>query len=313
MVTYVGNGAYCYANCITMLLASIGEKISPSQIEVLTGVGFGAVWEESEKVAWFNGKLTPDEGVDNALKLLGLTVVENSIRADGSNAIEVLKEEIWNGPVIVGPLDMGMLTYNPNHANLLGCDHYVLAYAIDEQFLYLHDPAGFPHVTLPIHLLSEAWRAEHVQWKRKPYQMWARPSRINSPSEDELAGQALSYFKSLYVSTIEWAAQYHKTVNSGAIRTFSLAVGNHDFTHGGVGNMKYFLFQLGARRAMDAAEFLKKHDPPLAKMKAEQARIFGTCHSHAVREDWSALSEALKNLAILEDQIIGKLLSRSYS
>lgn len=311
MDTYVGNGAYCYANSTAMLLASIGERVSPSYIEALTGVGFGAVWDEAEKVAWFNGKLTPDEGIDHALKLLGFTAAGNSPSADERTSIELLKEEIWKGPVILGPLDMGMLTYHPNHLHLSGCDHYIVAYAMDEQYLYLHDPAGFPHVRLPIQSLSEAWKAEKVRWKcSKPYQMWARPERINSPSEYETAQNAVNYYKTLYVETIEWAAQNNKTVNAEAIRTFSHFVGQKDVTPGGVGNMKYFLFQLGARRAMDTADFLKNYEPALTKIKAQQAQIFGACHTLAVQEDWSSLSKALSGLAILEEQMIEKLLTK---
>ena len=37
-----GKAEYCYANCAGMLLASIGEGISPATIEVLTAVGIGA-------------------------------------------------------------------------------------------------------------------------------------------------------------------------------------------------------------------------------------------------------------------------------
>lgn len=310
MDTYIGNGAYCYANSTAMLLASIGERVSPSFIEVLTGVGFGAVWDEAEKVAWFNGKLTPDEGINNALKLLGFTTAGNTPLADGSTSIEVLKEEIRKGPVILGPLDMGMLTYHPNHPHLSGCDHYIVAYAMDEQYLYLHDPAGFPHVRLPIHSLSEAWKAEQVRWKSKSYQMWARPERTNSPSEYETAHNALNYFKTLYVETIEWAAQNNETVNAEAIRIFSHFIGKKDFTTGGVGNMKYFLFQLGARRAMDTAEFLKNYEPDLSNLKAQQAQAFGACHTLAVQEDWSSLSKALTGLAILEEQMIEKLLTK---
>jgi hypothetical protein len=33
MFTYIGNGAYCYANSTSMLLETIGEKISPETIE----------------------------------------------------------------------------------------------------------------------------------------------------------------------------------------------------------------------------------------------------------------------------------------
>lgn len=42
MIAYHGNGAYCYANSASMLLATIGEDIRPSLIEILTGFSLGA-------------------------------------------------------------------------------------------------------------------------------------------------------------------------------------------------------------------------------------------------------------------------------
>lgn len=45
MSVYYGNGAYCYANSASMLLSTIGEEISPSLIEVLTGFSLGAAIE----------------------------------------------------------------------------------------------------------------------------------------------------------------------------------------------------------------------------------------------------------------------------
>ena len=54
-----------------------------------------------------------------------------------------LETFLSNGPVVLGPLDMGHLIYNPNHTILYGVDHFVTVYALDSQYLYLHDPAGF--------------------------------------------------------------------------------------------------------------------------------------------------------------------------
>src|SRR5207247_9301948 len=41
-IPFYGNGPYCYSNATSMLLAGIGEKIPPSEIEVYTAVGLGA-------------------------------------------------------------------------------------------------------------------------------------------------------------------------------------------------------------------------------------------------------------------------------
>ena len=67
---YIGNGAYCYANSTSMLLASIGENISPSKIEVLSAVGLGAFLLKNTNLLFFGWEV-PDNGIDNALKILG--------------------------------------------------------------------------------------------------------------------------------------------------------------------------------------------------------------------------------------------------
>lgn len=45
MFMYIGNGHYCYSNSTVMFLSSIGENVSPQLVEVLTGVGLGAMIE----------------------------------------------------------------------------------------------------------------------------------------------------------------------------------------------------------------------------------------------------------------------------
>ena len=72
LVPYHGNGPYCYSNATSMLLASIGEKIPPSEIEVYTGVGLGEFWLAKEKLLFFSSIANPpDKGITRALSLLG--------------------------------------------------------------------------------------------------------------------------------------------------------------------------------------------------------------------------------------------------
>jgi len=42
---YLGKIEYCYSNSTAMLLRSIGERIDPSLIEVMTGMGISEVDE----------------------------------------------------------------------------------------------------------------------------------------------------------------------------------------------------------------------------------------------------------------------------
>jgi hypothetical protein len=73
-----------------------------------------------------------------------------------------LREAVQQGPVLIGPLSMGYLTYNPNHPYLLGADHYVMVLSMDEDQVQVqvHDPKGYPSAALPVEYLLKAWRAD---------------------------------------------------------------------------------------------------------------------------------------------------------
>jgi|GEM_PF-7018153 len=76
---YIGNGAYCYSNSTSMLLASIGEDISPSLIEVVGGVGLGAYYLPETNIAFFsNFSGLPDQAISKALEILGFEFTEKA-------------------------------------------------------------------------------------------------------------------------------------------------------------------------------------------------------------------------------------------
>src|SRR5215510_7581102 len=101
MTTYVGNAAYCYANTTAMLLASIGESVSPSLIEVLTGVGLGAWWDRSSRLAFFDS-VAPDVGVSRALDLLGFDCLEQAGDEGDPPPLDELRRALAAGPVALG-------------------------------------------------------------------------------------------------------------------------------------------------------------------------------------------------------------------
>ncbi len=79
MTRYIGNGPYCYANSTAMLLATAGDRVDPSLIEVLTGVGLGAFWlDDSKRLISSNPATPPDVGISHALTLLGFEFIEQA-------------------------------------------------------------------------------------------------------------------------------------------------------------------------------------------------------------------------------------------
>ncbi len=179
-----------------MLISSLGEEIPPSRIEPLTGVGLGAFWLPREKLLFFsNISNPPDLGISTALRILGFDFDERSLEKPGKPPYDELKQVLARSPAILGPLDMGYLTHNPNHKYQKGADHFVLAQKIEKDQIYIHDPEGFPNVQLPLKQMELAWRAEKIPYRRGHYRYWANPRRVKSPEDDSIYGEALESFK----------------------------------------------------------------------------------------------------------------------
>jgi len=141
MTSYTGSGPYCFANSLSMLL----DGPSPSVVEVLTGSPFGFELIAGELPLFDPYGWTPELGVDAAVGALGWTCR----RSEGDDAEARLVEAVAAGPVLAGPLDMGLLLYQPGTpADDMG-DHYVVVLGIEDGVVRLHDPHGHPHATLP--------------------------------------------------------------------------------------------------------------------------------------------------------------------
>ena len=97
MIEYVGNAPYCYANSAAMLLKSIDENIPPGKIEVLTGVGLGAIWQDDGLFWLSNPYSPPDIGLSAALGILGFQFVEGSIEAPDPCPLEELEKLLQIG------------------------------------------------------------------------------------------------------------------------------------------------------------------------------------------------------------------------
>jgi len=311
MIPYIGNAAYCYANATAMLLATIGENISPSRIEVLTGVGLCTFWLEDDKLIFFNNLVTlPDAGISKALEILGFDYTEKSSHEAEPALFEELRVALAQSPAILGPLDMGYLRYIPFHRELVGEDHFVLAYGMDEQEVHLHDPEGYPHVSLPLEQLALAWKAERISYRRGFYRYWTSPKRIHHPTEEELYDEALQCYKSIYHETDEVAVRKNRIIGRDAILACADHVRSGKISPPEVGHMVYFAFKLGAKRALDFATLFDFRDTDLAALKRRQAELFGRCHTLAAAKNWSSLADTLQQLADVEEEFRVTLLAR---
>ncbi len=315
MIPYIGSGDYCYANATAMLLAASSEQVAPSRIEALCGVGLGAFWIDGADLVFFNSLSTPpDKGISQALDLLGLGFAEKWSNEATPPPLAALRADLLQGAAILGPLDVGFLRYDPLHSEFAGVDHYVLAYAMNDREVYLHDPAGFPHVFLLLEDLEPAWKAERIDYRRGHYRYWTGLHRLEMPTDEEIFNHALEAFRTGYRRSEAIAANepWAKTWAIG--RNAILKCADH-VRHGNVApplkaHLVGFMFKLSARRALDFASFFEGRAPDLAASKADQAELFGTSHTLAIRESWALLADTLQELAEVEEEFRSTLLNQ---
>jgi len=316
MIPYIGSGDYCYANATAMLLAASGENVAPSRIEVLCSVGLGAFWIDGADLIFFSSLATsPDRGISQSLELLGFNYAEKWSQETTPPPFESLRADLAHSPAILGPLDMGYLRYDPSHSHFDGVDHFVLVYNMDDQEIHLHDPAGFPHVTLSLKDMELAWKAERIDYRRGSYRYWTALQRREQPTEEDIYNRALQSFKAGY-QTSEHIATYETWAKNWAIGREAIFRCANQVRQGNVApqlkaHLADFMLKLSARRALDFASFFNPRAPTLAALKCKQAELFGKSHTLAVRESWASLADTLQGLADIEEEFRTALLNQS--
>jgi len=310
LIPFRGNGPYCYSNTVSMLLSTIGEQVSPQEMEAYTGVGLGAFWLPKEKLLFFSSfSNPPDLGITRALRLLGFSFEENVTSDPGKPPLEQLRSDLASSAAVLGPLDMGYLTHNPLYKRMMGADHFVLAYRFEKDGVLIHDPEGFPSVLLPFRQLELAWRADRIPYRRGQYRYWTRPRRERRPSQDELYESNLKSFKEVYTEAENLAGRHDIAIDAKAINTLQKHVEKGKVSPAERGFMVYFSFKLGARRALDFASLLGSKHPELAGLKEKQAELFGALQSLAVQRKWAKVADSLEQLAQVETEFRDALFS----
>lgn len=293
-----------------MLLNTIGEQVSPQEMEAYTGVGLGAFWLPKEKLLFFSSiSNPPDLGITRALQLLGFNFEERAISDPGKPPFEQLRSDLAGGAAVLGPLDMGYLTHNPLHKRMTGADHFVLAYRFEKDGLLIHDPEGFPSVLLPFRQLELAWRADSIAYRRGYYRYWTRPRRVRSPSRDELYSSTLKSFKETYSEAASLGSKHDLPIDAKAITTLQQHVQKDKVSPAERGFMVHFSFKLGARRALDFASFFGSRHPELAGLKEKQSELFGALQMLAVERKWTRVTDSLEKLAQVETEFRDALFS----
>ena len=292
MQMYFGDVSLCYSYSLAMALDSYGYDFKAEFLEAIMVMGNGAsIVKEDERhpLVFFDNGM-PDLSISHSLKILGFDYEDFYLKNGAEVDLEEIKRKLEtflsNGPVVLGPLDMGHLTYNPNHTILYGVDHFVTVYGIDDQYLYLHDPAGFACMKVTFKDILEAWKAEAIDYKRGAYSMWGNLKRLKTPSQTETYQETAKIIKSRYLNG-----------QNGVLKCYAKAVAESGLNTEQKQLHQYFSFKLAAVRSLYLSKFLKDHDPEGARLKEELASLFGQAHLSCLKEDYQELSNFLYQIA----------------
>jgi hypothetical protein len=280
-----------------MILNRKGHPKPIPYIDCLTTLPFGPFIYFS-KTGFAVMGVNPERGLDFALPLLGYQCTltfGNSSR----EAVEGLKENLRKDWVLLGPVDMGYLTYDPFCRRKKGADHYVVAVDFDDDFIRINDPEGFVEVPIPWKDFAKSWEAKAIPYKKGPY-----TQRLLGEKTRSLPGKVV--FRSVLqkvVSTIE-NRELPDGALSGedAIRRFA-----DDLLQKGISIFALtFTLPVSNQRCYDSAMFLMQEPftnnalKKAARTRVEQARLFGKCRLLAAKRDRQGTLQTLNQIADLD-------------
>lgn len=302
-VPYVGNGPYCYSNSLAMLL---GER-SPSTavIEVATGGPFGMQLIGGQTVFFDAYGWDPDLGFGRALTALGW---RSDVSKGGSaeEALDRLRAAAADGPVWLGPLEMGHLRHHPEMTGPIGADHFVVVLDVNDERVLMHDPHGYPYAEVPVAEFLTAWRAETLSYG-DPYTMRTGFEQVAEVSDADAIRSILPAARDHLAMVADQKMPPGSLGNADAAHRVAELVeaGAED---GLRDHFIYFAVRVGARRLDDTATCLDRAGHPAgAAIAAEQARLVGSMQRPLVDRNFPKAAAALRELAPTYERLLAAL------
>ncbi len=291
VTAYLGSGPYCYSNTLCTV---VDEGWQPGLVETLTGSPFG--FQMVGPLPLFDpAGWDPDTGLDQALSLLGWESDRETF-SNGEDALGRLVELCGDGPVFVGPLELGLLLHQPGADRPLGADHFVAVLEVGPDGVTMHDPQGHPYAWLPREAFLAAWGSDTIGYGSGRFPLRTRFRRVAERTDQEA-------LRDLIPVAHRWARGGDGS--AAALRALADAA-EHGLGSPALPVLQNFSLRLGARRRVDAATALAGW-PEVADVLDRQARTLGRAQLAAVRYDGTALAGAFRCAADLHEELVDRL------
>jgi hypothetical protein len=295
--------SYGLIRSLLMVLSHQGHEYPVPWLECVSGEPFGFVYIRGDAELFAVVGYGYHEAGQHLLHTLGYDYSFTSAGEDDATALAALDAALLGGPVAVGMLDMGYLTYAPDHEHARGADHAIVVLARRPDSLVVHDPAGYPAAVLPLADFLEAWKRD--VYTGKPYGLWRIGAQREMPSADAIWDSTIAHARELYARADEPVAPgLTLHYGPGAMRLLAQDLGAEP--ERGLGGLPYFNWRVSGQRCFDGAMFLRERLPGAAAIRWQQCQLYGEIQSISVRNR-SKLPGLLEHQADLETAFIAAL------
>ncbi|MCB0009110.1 MAG: hypothetical protein KDE04_21735 [Anaerolineales bacterium] len=303
-MNFSGNSAYCYSNSLQMCLQHAGMADVPAVglLEAVTGMPFGTCFLDLDQPMFFASPAgtEPHEGLSRALATLGWSC--QLWQGDEPAAAQAtLVEALQSGPVLVGPLDMGHLVYDPQHENKAGGDHFLVALSIDGELVTVHDPQYYPYALLSLSELLLAWDAAGMAYIDHRFTLRHGFHQEQTRTWSEIVAATLAAAHKLQTQAVTGPVFYSGAAAFAKARALVEATPAPAFA----GLLTHFSLPIGARRSLDAEHFmLAAGEQTLSERYGLKARLYGQAQYWAATQQWPVLADILRQLEAVEGELM---------
>jgi hypothetical protein len=302
MVPFEGRMSYCLIKSLQMVLAHKGYEYPLPWLECVSGQPFGFVYlRDGKQFFALNGYEYHLAG-EHLLRTLNFTYSYTG-SANDQEALDALRQALQDGPVALGMLDMGYLTYSPNHRYAMGSDHAIVVLALNDDHLIVHDPDGFVAVKLPLTDFLESWRRD--VYTGKPYGLWKIGTQNTPPTTEEIWQSTLNRARSNFAQTSQTFPDMQ--VLYGPKAMIALAEDMRTRRDIPIEGLAYFCWRVSNQRCFDSAMFLSERLPDAAAIRWEQSLIFGAIQQATMAGQRDEIADLLERLADNEARFIAEI------
>jgi hypothetical protein len=220
----------CHTQAVMSSSKALTRIINPAFFELITTIPFGIRHVNDNPNRLIDSITDPDIGINIAFDLLGIDCSykyypKNDISMK-EKAIDSLIRMVQAGPVIIGPVNMGLLPYYYNNFQYHGIDHYLVAidYSLKADQIILMDTERVGVVSIRMDDFIPSWLAKdliegngaftmrqirHVPTEFNLEKIWDKVLKLAAKNIEATSIQSLKDFSSKTINKRKDSSLWH--------------------------------------------------------------------------------------------------------